>query len=417
MVVSVVLVALAGTGLVGAHLTGLVDLDPRPAPAATTSAPDRVALSDFYTALTGALHTKDRDAFFAHVRGAATAPLTRWWDNMDVIGWTTGRMAPVQASGRHVAGPDADVRVLLGTDMRFGQYAPDGRGDRERVIHGFEYRIRVDVTGPEPMIIEFEPVEGLRPWDAGPLATETGDGVVLAALGGDRRHLADLVGPAEEAAAWVLADHAAQHDREAPLDGFVVFVTADPDRYRDWFSGPSTDSWDWEPAGYAFSGVIPGPERRWAGAMVVIGPQTVEYPAGAVPTLVHEFAHVVQAVDHPATRQAPLVASEGWAVHQELRYLEDVGLAGYWARDVADCVSGTPVVPQDRDFRGEDASCAYALAPTVFAYAAEQGLDPAELAEATAAGGVDPFAAATDLGVELTDDGWAAWLEDAYAAP
>src|SRR5690606_32513074 len=134
----------------------------------------------------------------------------------------------------HVAGPDADVRVLLGTDMRFGQYAPDGSGDRERVIHGFEYRIRVDVTGPEPMIIEFEPADGLRPWDAGPLAPATGDGVVLAALGGDGGRLADLVGPAEDAAAWELADHEAQYGSDVPLDGFVVFVTAVSDRYRDW---------------------------------------------------------------------------------------------------------------------------------------------------------------------------------------
>lgn len=403
-------------------------------PAASTrpdpGAPQVTSLRPLYEALNVALHEGDRTAFLAHVDGAATEPLTLWWDNMDALGWTTGAISPMSDGSVDVTGDVVSIEVLLGADMGFTQRHPPAEGSTEPggiYTLGYPYSATVDLTGAEPVLTTWEPMYSLRPWDAVPLTVIRGEGVVVAGHADEERTLRRTAAAAEVASAWSRADYEG-HDGVAPTEGFLVFATKDTFRFRSWSGVLAGDDWV-DPAGIAFYGYLPesgtaGVDVSLAtgynpsGGLVGIGPGAGWDPEGLPAVLAHEFAHVLQLIDNPTRSVSPpRVTDEGWAFYQHRRFLHDgtFPLDGATADEVRFCVGdGQPAVPSDDDLLGEDAWCAYVLAGTIYAYAASVGIDPEELADVGLRRGVSPFGAAQRMGTPMSGDAWAAWVVSTF---
>ncbi len=386
-----------------------------------TAAPGEVDLRPLFEELNTALARQDRASFFAHVTGDAVGPLELWWDNMDLLGWSTAAIVYASTEDRQVSAPAGEIEVFLGSDMGYPQRQRDSQAI---TTTGFPYEAMVDVTGPEPMITGWAAAHSVRPWDVAPLAVVVGEGVVVAGLPEERDYLEGLVPVAEEASAWTRSDYVLQRGQAPPSAGFLVFGTADPATFESWFRGEAAEPWVMEPAAIAVPGSLPradtpGLDPRLAtgdwpsGGFVSIGPAGLGPDDAVAGLLVHEFAHVVQSVDTPVrTVSPPLTTLEGWADFQLLRFANggEYPSSGPVAEYVRSCVSGPPVVPTDTDLRSADSRCAYAVASTLFAYAELSGIPAIDLIDEGARHGLSPFDAAQRLGVPMSEDDWAAWV-------
>lgn len=412
-----VVVVVVGLGVAARHS------DPPAGASASAPAPD--GMDALYARLNTALADKDRELFFRSVDGRATKALDRWWRNMDRLGWSTGAISPAYADPRAVGTGRADVAVVLGADLPFPQASAEG----ETYTMGAFYRAVVDLSGAEPVIVDWKP-QGSRPWDEGPLRVVHGDGVVLATPA-DQAPPASTAASAATASAWVRTDHAEQSGRVPPVEGFVVFATEDERRWSRWVDGGSGDAVMWDPLGVAPFGYLPAAGTPGladglatgdvpTGGVVLVGPEALAYPKDLDILLAHEFAHVLQSVESPDRGAlAPALTAEGWATYQEARYLHDgtFPTAGPWRDVVRECHRETPRrVPLEKDFQGDDAGCAYVLGATVYAYAAAGGLAPQAVADEASGRGVTPLAAAERLGTPLSEDGWFAWTKQTYGA-
>jgi hypothetical protein len=425
VVVVVVGVAVLFTGGRFEAILDLVGAGGLPSAAPTSDASDVRDLSPFYEVLNTALADQNRDGFFSHVTGDAVGPLELWWDNMDVLGWSTAAITYWSDGDRWVRGPTARIEVLLGSDMSYPQR---GRDTSQFATMGFPYDATVDISGREPVITEWAAAYSVRPWDVAPLEVVVGEGVVVAGFSDEQEHLQWLVPIAEDASAWTRSDYVLQRGQAPPCAGFLIFATTNPARFDSWFQGEGSEPWVMEPAAIAVPGGLPrtgtpGLDPRLAtgdwpsGGFVSVGPDGVgpdDYVAGL---LVHEFAHVLQSIDTPSrTLSPPLATLEGWADYQFLRFANGgpYPTTGPMAEYVGSCVSGPPTVPTDDELRGAGSQCAYALASTLFAYAEQSGIPAIELIDEAASEGVSPFGAAQRLKVPLSEDDWAAWVLATY---
>jgi hypothetical protein len=118
---------------------------------------------------------------------------------------------------------------------------------------------------------------------------------------GDKSAVDATVRAAAAAAHFDLTLFSDNSPRIVHQSGFIVFVSADPVRRRQWFSaGPQPTGWSADPAGMTWP--LPGsPEvakgislSAVGGARVVVGPGL---GSNETPVLVHEFVHDVYATD------------------------------------------------------------------------------------------------------------------------
>lgn len=409
------------------RLGAIIDLAAGRSPSAspTQSTPGVQDLSPFYEALNAALADRDRDLFFSHVTGAAVEPLELWWDNMDRLGWSTAAVTYASEGDRWALGPTARIQVLLGADMSYPQRGRNSSGAVTTM--GFPYDATVDLSGA-PVITEWVAVGGVRPWDVGPLEVVVGEGAVVAGLPEEREYLERLLPIAAEASAWTRSDYLIQRQQAPPCAGFLLFATMDPSRFATWFRGEESEPWVIDPAAITFSGNLPQPGTPgldpalatglWpSGGLVSVGPAGTGSDDAVTGLLVHEFAHVLQAIDTPSRAVSPPLSTlEGWADYQFLRFANGgpYPTSGPMGEYIGRCVSGPPAVPTDDDLRGEDSKCAYALASTLFAYAEQAGVPAIELVDEAAEHGVAPFGAAQRLGTSLAEEDWATWVLATY---
>lgn len=424
-------VVLAAAGLVaGGGTARLLDLvaDRRAGPSATpTDDPSGVVdLSPFYETLNTALAARDRDLFFSRVTGAAVEPLSLWWDNMDLLGWSTGAISYGSVGDLRVTGPSARIEVLLGTDMSYPQRGRDA--SQAIATMGFPYEATIDLSGPEPLITEWAAIISVRPWDLAPLRVVAGEGVVVAGFTDEEAFLDQLLPVAADASAWTRSDYVLQRQQAPPAAGFLIFATMDETRFSSWFRGEGSEPWVMDPAAIAVSGGLPRPgmpglDPRLAtgvwrsGGVVSIGPGGIGSDDLTARLLVHEFAHVLQSIDTPSRSESPPLATlEGWAEYQTLRFANGGAFptSGPVAAHIGSCVSEAPTVPTDEELRGQGAQCSYAIASTLFAYAELNGVLATQLVDEAAGRGVSPFDAAQSLGSPMSDEDWAAWVLATY---
>jgi len=399
---------------------------PVPEPSASRGTPEE-RINALCAELNESLTTRNREAFFAHVQGAAVGPLTRWWNNMDQLGWTTGAIG-VYDNEAH-GGMTIDAVMFLGAQMPFGKGTARGSGVPGAGMASFPvmpYDAEVEFNDG-PQIVQWVPHGEPAPWDSDDLVAVRGNNVVIAAAQDEQGLLADTLAMADSAAEWVMTDYAASTGKVAPVTGFTSFVTLSAERFARWYAGQiSVDN----VAGVAMARynppsaaahpdpvIITGPQT--GGSFMAIGPGAFKPREYAERVFAHEFTHAIQEADVPDLKTDFLgdekSAIEGWARYQDLRYMNGgtYPVGSRVSRESKWCIGKffDGAVPENDAFEGQDAFCFYEIASTLYAYLADAGYDPLAVANAAKRDHGNPLAASGDFkGAGVSRDEWTRWV-------
>ena len=153
---------------------------------------------------------------------------------------------------------------------------------------------------------------------------------------------------------------------------------------------------------------------------MTVGPNGLQYGiADARDTLVHEFVHTIHITNVPHAAGSSSVVLEGWATYNESLFQ---GIGSYaprlrvTGRTLRGCVAEMEgSFPAEQDFvDAQDATCAYALSGSLYAYAASLGVDVYALADEALATGEPLWSLLERDGVAFTAEEWSAWLQEQY---
>ena len=429
-------------------LSGSTETDQAPVPAATAipqpspGAPPTgsengggapFTAEGFLRSVNEALADADRERFFEWVGPGAVDALTLWWDNMTALGMS-GAGLSVESGSLDGLGPggSADLTIRMGAitlgTPRAGddsEYAETG----QYLVAATQYRITVSVsTAGQGRITGWRPTDPVKPWDEGPLTAVQTEHVLVAGAADEAALLEEFAGAAEEPAGWVL-DHYADAGEGAPIDRFTLFLTEDAQRADSWFD---TGGRNEELAGFTIPllrlGEAPGLHPRiatdedtpWGSTVVTVGPGGLDSPEAFRSLVAHELTHAVDFAWLPVPGDRSRVISEGWAEY--LQELWDSGgqfapTSSWRGQRIHECLADGWGYPTDADFDtdGADIFCAYALSASVYAYAAELGLSPFELARQARSAG-QPLTEGSErlTGRDVDQAGWEDWVHSIY---
>ncbi|WP_147918166.1 hypothetical protein [Ruania zhangjianzhongii] len=448
-IVAVAAVVLGGLQYLPMLLSGSTETDPAPPPAATAipqpsasppssgtengggSAP--FTATGFLRMLNEALADADRERFFELVGPGAVDGLNLWWDNMATLGMS-GAGLSVESGTLDGLGPggSADLTIRLGAitlgTPRAGddsEYADAG----QYLVAAARYRITISVSAAgEGVISGWRPTDPVKPWDQGRLAAVQTEHVLVASDANEAELLEEFAGAAEEPASWVL-DRYADAEHGSPIDRFTLFLTEDPERAGTWFdTGDHND----ELAGFTIPllrlGEAPGlhpriatdEETQWGSTVVIVGPGGLDSPEAFRSLTAHELTHAVDFAWLPVPQDRSRVISEGWAEYLQELWDSSGEFAppGSWrAERIEECLADGWGYPSDDAFDtdGADIFCAYALSASVYAYAAERGVDPFELARQARSSGQSLIEVSEHLaGPDVAQAGWEDWVHSTY---
>lgn len=400
---------------------------------ARTGAADGFSGREFIRSLNTALHEQDRAAFFARVGQGAEAALSLWWDNMDVLGM---RSAGISVQSGTLLGVEPGHEETL--TVRLGALTagtPQAHADTRYLSAGTylvgasSYQVTVSVDSHDRgRITAFEPAGPATPWDEGPLTAVTTDHVLVAGMAQEEDLVRRVAGMVDEPASWVLNQYR-QGLGHLPIERFTLFATGKEGRVGTWFQTGTVNS---ELAGFTVPqhrlSPAPGLDERfatdtatpWAASVVTVGPKGVANRSALQSLTAHEFTHAVNFARLPVPEDRSRVISEGWAEYQQEQW--DNGTfapAGSW-RDtqLRSCLDSGHGYPTDADFdaAGTQIYCGYVLSASVYAYAAEQGVDVFALSGRARLTGESLIEASRDLDSSaLTKDGWSQWAHERFA--
>ena len=389
------------------------------------------------TRLNEALAARDRETFFSYVDGAAVEPLQLWWDNMEVLGWTTGAISLQAPQGSDYADDTITQQVLLGAVTAGSPQIP---ADSSHPDAGLSYapanlyQVTIHVTddGASGVITGWEPQRETAPWDLEPLYAVIEEHAVVAGYADEREVVDRTAGAAEEAAQWVTQTYQ-RETGTANTNRFLTFVTEEPDRFNSWFiDSADLTGWISDRAGTMFpqhrpldapgldAQIATGNRMANAGGILTVGPTGLQYGiAEATDTLVHEFVHAIHLTNVPQGSGSSSVVAEGWATYNESlfqgggEYAPRLRVTGRTLRSCVAQLDGA--FPTEQDFvDAEDATCAYALSGSLYAYAASLGVDVYVLADEALATGEPLWSLIERDGVAFTAEGWSSWLQEQY---
>lgn len=389
------------------------------------------------TRLNEALAARDRDTFFSYVDGAAVEPLELWWDNMDALGWTTGGLSLQAPQSSHYAEDTITQQVLLGAVTAGSPQIPADSAHPDAGLSyapANAYRVTLHVTddGASGVITGWEPQHYAAPWDLEPLYAVIDDHSVVAGYADERDLVDRTAAAAEEAAQWVTEAYQ-QQTGIANASRFLTFMTDDADRFNSWFiDDDGLDGWVGDRAGTMFPqhrlpaapgldpNIATGNRMSNAGGILTVGPNGLQHGiAEATDTLVHEFVHAIHLTNVPQESGSSSVVAEGWATYNESlfqgsgTYAPRLRVTGRTLRGCVAQLDGS--LPTEQDFvDAEDATCAYALSGSLYAYAASLGVDVYALADEALATGEPLWSLLERDGVALTAEGWSSWLREQF---
>lgn len=389
------------------------------------------------TRLNEALATRDRETFFSYVDGAALEPLELWWDNMDTLGWSAGAIALQAPQASSYAEDTITQQVLLGAVTSGSPQIPADSAHPDAGLSyapANVYRVTIHVTddGASGVIIGWEPQHSTAPWDLEPLYAVIDDHAVVAGYADERDLVDRTAGAAEEAAQWVTQTYQ-QQTGVANASRYLTFVTETADRFNDWFiDAEENTGWIGDRAGTMFPQTRPlaapgldpsiatGNRMTNAGGILTVGPNGLQYGiADTTDTLVHEFIHAIHLTNVPFGSGSSSVVAEGWATYNESlfqgsgTYAPRLRVTG---RTLRGCVAEMDgAFPTEQDFvDADDATCAYALSGSLYAYAASLGVDVYALADEALATGEPLWSLVERDGVSFTAEGWSDWLQEQF---
>src|SRR5690606_34069396 len=391
-------------------------------------------------AVNAALAAKDREAFFRFVEGDAVAPLSLWWDNMDVLQWTAGAMSLGPGQLDAYENDEITLRVTLGAVTAGSPSIPDGSdhpdaGTSYAPSNLYRATIRVTDDGASGVITGWELQGTAAPWDLAPLYAVVSGGSVMAGYEDEKALVDRLAGLGDEGAAWVI-DTYERATGSANAQRFATFVTENPDRFNAWFvEDPSDCAADRAGAAIPQRRPFPSPgipediavggARTNAGGILTIGPGGLLYgDENTLDTIVHEFVHAMHTTNVPEESWPGSPVMEGWATYLESMFRSDgeFGREGsYVGRMMRDCVASEDFperFPVQQDFVDVDTvHCAYALSGSMYAYAASLGVDVYEAADvALASGDTLPEAVVAIGGPIIDESGWVDWLRTTFGS-
>lgn len=382
-----------------------------------------------------ALIAKDREAFLSYASGEAVDQLAQWWDNTTAIGWDTAAMSPRWRDSED----DTKAQVVLGAQFGFAARPLRGSGDQDadlQLIQGLPYSVTLtplpertrsfDAYNDDGSLKEQEPVDARKitslvpayspnPWDEGALHVVRRDHVVLFAMA-DEAALADATADEAEASAVIALDTIRSLGGEVPQEGFVAAITDNAERLGRWQFG-NGERWDLDIAGYARPTIRPIQIEPWLDARVATGPDTsgtiiTMGPLSATQrtqTFVHEFAHALHFTAAPGSvDEPPRAVMEGFA-----RYVEwSAGLSEprYTSDEVRQAVATRGAGSfDDESLTSEEGGIAYEAAGSYYAFAAEKGHSPWELA-LDARSGFAGLVGYSELHDDVSIPAWQQWL-------
>lgn len=390
------------------------------------------------TTINAALAAKDRDAFFRFVEGDALAPLTLWWDNMEVLQWSAGALSLAPAQLDSYVDDTITLRFTLGAATAGSPIIPAESDHPDAGLayapsNVYEATVRVTDDGESGVITAWQIVGTAAPWDLEPLYAVVTEHSVMAGYA-DEQALVDRIAPlGDTGATWVI-DTYREQTGVANAERFTTFVTEDAGRFNDWFI-EDTSGWVADRAGTMFpqrrpypsegitASIAVGGSRTNAGGILTIGPNGLLYGAeDTQDTIVHEFIHAIHTTNVPEESWPGSPVMEGWAVYNESLFRGDgefAALGTYIGRNVRMCLDSSSfdgTFPTQSDFVDvETVGCAYSLSGTMFAYAASLDVDVYAAADLALAEGLSlPDAVATMGGPVIDEAGWDAWLQASF---
>lgn len=391
------------------------------------------------TNLNEALAERDRERFFQFVAGDAVAPLSLWWDNMEVLGWTHGAFSLVPNQDHAYVDDEVVQAVTLGAVTAGSATIPD---DSDHPDAGLSYApsnfylttIQVTDDGDSGMLTSWEPRVETAPWDLAPLYAVISEHAVMAGYTDESALVDRVAGVVEESAEWVIETYQ-DETGTANAQRFLTFVTEDATRFNAWFlSEAQNDGWVTDRAGTMFpqsrpfaspglaDDVATGGYDTTAGGVLTIGPNGLLYGLqDTQDTITHEFVHAIHHtnVSRPAYPGSPVM--EGWATYNESLFQGDGTYASRYThtgRTLRGCVAqdfdGT--FPTQDDFTSvETVGCAYSVSGSMYAYAESLGIDVYELADLALEDGGDLADVADQLGGPALDEAaWAQWVRSTF---
>jgi hypothetical protein len=406
------LASLAATAMLSAgcvsNTHGAAAHRPLPTPAAAASPALRGPVDDALGRRASAVLRGDEAGFLADIDPAQGGLVER-----ERVAFRNLRQLPVaeldyrrfSPHGPMLLPPDAPITVVA--VMVFRLAGVDAGSSSIRYRYTFlRTGARVLITGIEPA---GAPVAYMI-WDEAPLtvfqAGSVQAGSVLLAADETAPGASGLAGQAASAAAQV---RELWGSRPAP-PGFLVFLTADDQRFRRWAGGPGS-----EVQGIEFPvpgvDVADGQASRYVGSRVVVDLSRVDQ--GSVGVLLrHELAHAVSALVRD--RLAPTWAEEGfanWVEGEGAPYFQR-GQAAIVAREVAGGRFSGQLVADGSFYTSAELN--YATAYTVFRFVAERWGAQTAVDLFVRAIGPYPLEMATSSALNLSED---AFLEQwqAYA--
>lgn len=382
----------------------------------------------FIRELNLALRQQDRAGFLAAVGAGAQDAVALWWDNMEVLGMSSGGLSVESGTLNGLqAGQSRDVTIRLGA-VTAG--TPQARTDTDYVSAGdylvgasaYEVTVSVNHAG-EARLTSFEPAGPATPWDEGHLTAVNTDHVLVAGLQSEKevvQRVAEMIG---EPAAWVLDQYRKGLGHDS-IEHFTLFATGEQDRVTSWFQTGSVNS---ELAGFTVPqprlGQAPGLDERiatadsapWGASVVTVGPRGVESREALQSLTAHEFTHAVNFARLPIAEDRSRVVSEGWAEYQqELWDSGSFAPAGSWRdKQLRSCLDAGRGYPTDADFdvEGKQIYCGYVLSASIYAYAEAQGVDVFALSSRARSTGENLIEASGHLDSEpLSKKGWNDWV-------
>jgi hypothetical protein len=259
-------------------------------PAATAPSgpmPAQMFPDALFEQLTKDIQGNNEAGFLSLVAPGARPAVQTWWENMQAIGFSTGLIMPTNKTDQVNlnAKGDGTTVVFAGTHNALDPMSNEGKAD----VPLEQYQLGLHFSSPTAIgqITAWKPL-GDDPWDeSGKLYVRKGPNVVVAGPAADSSVVDETLPIAQAAAAYDVGLVDQVHSSDLRQQGFVVFVSSDPDVRSSWFSTTKQPS-GWPPAS-ATSGLtapLPGPgasaDTSWklgnladdstGGARVVITP-------------------------------------------------------------------------------------------------------------------------------------------------
>jgi hypothetical protein len=326
--VALAIAALAlGGCTAGQHGSGT----PGGTPAGHDPALTRSMTGPMFEALSADLRRHDRHRFLASFAGAAKQPAALWWDNMAALGFSTGVFYPEDAVTADVeldAAGDGTVKVWAGTHATLDPVESDTKKayvpltSYQLTVHQDRENSPIRITGWKSLMH--------APWDTTKLYVVRSRHAEVATYPSEKRLAASLLPDAERAAEYDLALFKRNDSFDIKQTGFIVFASDSASRRAGWFhTGPQPRGWIADPAGSAKplpgspGTIVPGVETNGTGGARVVFHSQGSSPENAA-VLVHEFVHVVFAIDtiwaYSDSDAAPAWTAEGIARLVESMY-------------------------------------------------------------------------------------------------